>query len=585
MTLRSLILAALLAPGAAAAAAQQTPMPQPDSGAPLPVPGRSVVATRYGIVASSQPLAAAVGAHVLERGGNATDAAIATNATVGVMEPTGNGIGGDLFALVYEARTGRVYGLNASGWAATGMTPEMLRGRGITELPERGVWTVTVPGTVGGWDALRERFGTMPFRDLLAPAIWYAENGFPVAEVTAGLWARSQAFLAADPSSAHTYLPGGRTPRAGQVFRNPDLAASLRRIAQNGRDGYYAGPTAQAIVRAVGDRGGTMTMADLAEFRAEWVEPISTTYRGWRVYEIPPNGQGIAALSMLNLMERHPMAAYGFHSTRALHTMVEAKKLAYADMLRYVGDPRFGAVPVREMLDKERAARRAELIDPASARCSVEPMEIDGVSNAKGAETIYMTVIDREGNIVSLIQSNYSGFGSGLVPQGAGFMLQNRGALFTLQPGQPNTLAPRKRPLHTIIPGFMENGATRIGFGIMGGWNQAQAHAQFVANVVDYGMSIQQALEAGRFTKGTFQGCDVEMEETIPAATRAALAAMGHQITLRPRRTANFGFGQAVMSDSAGVHFGASDPRHDGAAVPETPPVFAATPPPAPRPD
>jgi gamma-glutamyltranspeptidase/glutathione hydrolase len=578
MIVRALPAAVLLATLAAGAGAQQTAMTPTDSAAPLPVPGRSVVTTRFGIVASSQPLAAAVGAHVLERGGNAMDAAIATNAVVGVMEPTGNGIGGDMFALVYEAKTGRVYGLNASGWAASGMTPQMLASKGVTALPERGVWTVTVPGVVAGWDALRQRFGTLPFSTLLAPAIWYADHGFPVAEVTAGLWARSQAFLASHPSSAHTYLMDGRTPRAGQVFRNPDLASSLRRIAQNGREGYYTGPTAQAILSIVHEQGGTMTASDLADFRAEWVEPISTTYRGWRVYEIPPNGQGIAALGMLNVMERFPLAQYGFHSARALHVMIEAKKLAYADMLRYVGDPRFGPVPVAQMLDRERAARRAERIDPARASCSVQPSVLDGVSNATGSETIYMSVIDREGNVVSLIQSNYSGFGSGLVPPGGGFMLQNRGALFTLRPGQPNTLAPRKRPLHTIIPAFMEKDGTRIGFGIMGGWNQAQAHAQFVADVADFGMSIQQALEAGRFTKGTFEGCDVEIEETVPAATRAALTALGHQLTVRPRRTPNFGYGQAVMSDSAGVHFGASDPRHDGQAVPETPPVFESAP-------
>jgi gamma-glutamyltranspeptidase/glutathione hydrolase len=454
------------------------------------------------------------------------------------------------------------------------MTPQMLAQKDVTELPERGVWTVTVPGVVGGWDALRERFGTMPFSTLLAPAIWYADHGFPVAEVTAGLWARSRTFLASHPNSAHTYLVGGTTPRAGQVFRNPDLAGSLRRIAQHGRAGYYTGPTAQAILSIVHEQGGTMTAADLAEFRAEWVEPISTTYRGWRVYEIPPSGQGIAALGMLNVMERFPLAQYGFHSARALHVMIEAKKLAYADMLRYVGDPRFGPVPVAQMLDKERAARRAGQIDGSHANCSVQPSVLDAVSNAKGSETIYLSVIDRDGNIVSLIQSNYSGFGSGLVPPGGGFMLQNRGALFTLQPGQPNTLAPRKRPLHTIIPAFMEKDGTRIGFGIMGGWNQAQAHAQFVADIADYGMSIQQALEAGRFTKGTFEGCDVEIEETVPAAARAALTALGHQLTVRPRRTASFGFGQAVMSDTAGVHFGASDARHDGEAVPETAPVF-----------
>jgi gamma-glutamyltranspeptidase/glutathione hydrolase len=314
-----------------------------------------------------------------------------------------------------------------------------------------------------------------------------------------------------------------------------------------------------------------MTADDLASFMPEWVEPIKTTYRGWSVFEIPPQGQGIAALMMLNLMEASPLGEYGFHSPKALHAMIEANKLAYADMLHYVGDPRFARVPVAEMLDKSKAWARARLIDASKATCQVTPSSLTSISEAPGADTIYLSVVDKDGNIISLIQSNYSGFGSGIVPKGTGFMLQNRGGLFTLERSQPNTLAPRKRPLHTIIPAFMEKDGTRIGFGIMGGWNQAQAHAQFVANIADYGMTIQQALEAGRFTKGTFDGCDVEVEELVPEATRAALAKLGHQVEVRPRRTTRFGMGQAVASTPGGVHFGASEPRHDGAAIPEAP--------------
>jgi gamma-glutamyltranspeptidase/glutathione hydrolase len=289
------------------------------------------------------------------------------------------------------------------------------------------------------------------------------------------------------------------------------------------------------------------------------------------VAEIPPQGQGIAALMMLDLMERFPLGEYGFHSPRALHAAIEAKKLAYADMLRYVGDPRFGAVPVAQLLDKARAARRAGLIDPARAACRTSPEELQSISQAEGADTIYLTVVDREGNIVSLIQSNYSGFGSGLVPKGRGFMLHNRGGLFTLEANRPNTLQPRKRPLHTIIPGFMSKGDVKIGFGIMGGWNQAQAHAQFVSHVVDYGMTIQQALEAGRFTKTTFDGCDLDIEASVPQATRDALTRAGHALTVVPLRSSTFGYGQAVMRTGSGVHYGASDPRHDGAAIPEGP--------------
>lgn len=543
------------------------------TGAKLPITGRSVITTRYGIVAASQPLAAMAGIQVLNLGGNAIDAAIATNAVMGLMEPTSNGIGGDLFAIVYEAKTGKLYGLNASGWSPKGLTPEFLAAKGITKMPERGVHTVTVPGAVAGWTALRERFGTLPFSTLLAQAIYYAENGVPINEITAGLWKNSVRMLSASPNAASTFLINGQAPRAGEVFRNPGLAASLRRVAEHGRDGYYRGATAEAIVAASRELGGTMTPEDLADFQPEWVTPVSTTYRGWTVYELPPNTQGIAALIMLNLMEQYPMADYGFHSVRSLHTMIEAKKLAYADMLRYVGDPKFSNVPVEAMLSKAHAAERAKLIGDR-AQCTVEPSKLAGATDAKGRDTIYMSVIDKDGNIVSLIQSNYSGFGSGVVPKGAGFMLQNRGALFTLEKGQPNTLAGHKRPLHTIIPAFMEKGDVHIGFGIMGGWNQAQAHAQFVSDVADYGANIQQALEAGRFTKETFTGCDVKIEETVPDAVRAELTAMGHQVQTIARRTPTFGYGQAVMSNGTGVHFGASDPRHDGEAIPQPAMVF-----------
>ncbi len=540
-----------------------------------PIVGRSVVATTFGIVAASQPLAARAGVQILERGGNAIDAAIAANATIGLMEPTGNGIGGDLFIIYYEAKTGAVYGLNASGWAPSGLTVDLLSSKGHKTMPQRGIYSVTVPGVVAGWDAMRTRFGTKPFAELLAPAIYYAENGFPLSERIASGWAGSVKMHSEHPNSRKTYLvDGSRAPKAGEVFRNPDLAGSLRLIAQHGRDGYYKGKTAEAILTISREQGGTMTAADLAEFQAEWVTPIKTGYRGWNVYEIGPNTQGISALMMLNLMERYPIGEYGFHSARALHAMIEAKKLAYADMLRYVGDPKFSQIPVAELLSKPRALERTKLIDASRAACKVEPARLAGVTDAQGSDTIYMTAIDKDGNIVSLIQSNYSGFGSGLVPPGAGFMLQNRGGLFSLEKGQPNTLEPRKRPLHTIIPAFMENGQQRIGFGIMGGWNQGQAHAQFVSNIVDHGLTIQQALEAGRFTKGSFDGCDVQIEELVPESVRAELKALGHDLRVVAPRSGTFGYGQAVMSVPGGVHFGASEPRHDGAAIPQAPPIF-----------
>ena len=542
---------------------------QTPAGYPLPVPGRSVVTTTLGIVAASQPLAAKAGAEILDAGGNAIDAAIAANAVLGLVEPHMNGVGGDLFAIIYEAKTGKLHGLNASGWAPSGLTPALLAKRGLTRMPNNGIFAVTVPGAVAGWDAMRSRFGTKPFSELLASAIWYADNGFPVSEVIAGEWAGAERKLSATPEAKATYFLGDRPPKFGEVFRNPNLAATLRRIAEHGRDGFYRGATAEAILALSRTAGGTMTAADLGEFEVEWQEPISTTYRGWRVYEMPPQGQGIAALMMLNIMERFPLGEWGFHDPRSMHAMIEAKKLAYADMLRYVGDPKFSRVPVSQMLSREHASARAANLDLTKAACDVMPAQIAGLEGAHGGDTIYLTVVDADGNIVSLIQSIYSTFGTGLVPPKAGFALHNRGALFTLEANQPNTLAPRKRPLHTIIPAFMEKDGVRIGFGIMGGWTQSQAHAQFVSNIADYGMTIQQALEAGRFVKNSFRGCDVQIEALVPESTRDALKTLGHEIRLVAPRSDTFGRGQVVMSMPDGVKFGASEPRHDGAAIPQ----------------
>jgi gamma-glutamyltranspeptidase/glutathione hydrolase len=532
--------------------------------------GRSMVISRRGVVSAENPLAAQAGANVLAHGGNAVDAAIATNAVMGVVEPMMNGIGGDLFAIVYDAKSGKLYGLNASGWAPAGLSVEFLKSKGIAKMPQKGIQSVTVPGAVDGWAKLIARFGTKKFAELLAPAIYYSREGFPVPEWDAAYWADEVDLLKQDKNAAATYLSGGHAPRMGEVFRNPDLARSLEAIASGGRDAYYRGESAKSIVALSGRLGGTMTPEDLADYSSEWVEPISTTYHGWTVYEIPPNGQGIAALEMLNIMEQFSLGQFGHNSTDALHAMIEAKKLAYADMYRYVADPKFSQVPVQGMLSKEYAARRAKLVDMAKANCDVLPGE---PPLATGGDTTYLTVTDSDGNMVSLIQSNYSGFGSGLVADGTGFALQNRGGLFSLDPNSPNKLAGHKRPLHTIIPGFMSNGQERIAFGIMGGFNQAQAHAQFVSNVVDFGMNIQEALEAARFSKYTFAGCDVYLEDRVPLAVRDGLAARGHKIDLHGAYSAVMGGGQAVQRDiSTGVNYGASDPRKDGEAIPEPSP-------------
>jgi gamma-glutamyltranspeptidase/glutathione hydrolase len=572
------LLSAALALCFCALAQDDAPAPATGGAATPPRPGReqarSMIVTRYGIVATSQFLASQAGAKMLEAGGNAIDAAIAANAVVGLTQPYVNGIGGDLFAIVYEAKTGKVYGLNSSGWTPKALTIDYMKAHNITKIDRTGVHTITVPGCVAGWDTLRRRFGTKPFSDLLASAIFYAEAGFPLPEIGSRSWI-SQPLLK-QPGYKETYMPTGQRPQLGDVFKNPALGESLRQIASKGRDAYYKGKLTETMVKFLQAQGGAHTLEDFAEFEPEWVEPISTSYRGWQVYELPPNGQGVAALSMLNIMENFPLKDYGHNSAAALHVMIEAKKLAYADMSRYVGDPRFGPVPVPEMLSKDLARQRAGMISMDKASCKVLPSDLTAKLNANGRETIYMSVVDKDGNIVSLIQSNYAGYGTGFVAPGAGFSFHNRGAGFDLEPGKPNSLAGHKRPLHTIIPAFMRNGDVSIGFGIMGGWNQSQAHAQFVANVVDFGMNVQMALEAERFTKPTFDGCDVQMEARVPEAVRQELTRRGHVITPITGFSGNMGNGEAVMHDAKrGVNFAGSDPRTDGAAIPEQPVIPA----------
>jgi len=537
---------------------------------------RSMVITRYGIVATSHVQASAAGAQILQRGGSAIDAAIAANAVLGVTEPMMNGIGGDLFAIYWDAKAGKLYGLNSSGWAPQGLTIEHLKAKGMTSMPHEGIDSVTVPGAVAGWHTLHDRFGRLKWKELFQPAIFYAENGYPVPEIIDAYWQDAADVISKDPEARRVYLPNGKAPVVGQIFQNHDLAKALQLVAQNGPAALYKGEIANAILSTSQSLGGTMSADDLAEFSPEWVDPISTTYRDWTIYELPPNGQGMAALEMLNIMETAPASAHrsgdgpsgGSLSVAELHTRIEAMKLAYADLGRYNGDPRFAKIPVKGILSKEYARDRAKLIDPAKANCEV------AAGTPPTSDTTYLSVVDRDGNIVSLIQSNYSAFGSGIAVRGMGFILQNRGGLFSLDPGSPNALAPRKRPFHTIIPAFMEHGDQHIGFGIMGGANQPLAHAQFVSNVVDYGMNIQQAMENARFTVSSKRGCDIVIESRVPLEVRQKLSAMGHQFNVQREYSTAMGRGQAVMHDSkSNLNYGASDARADGSAEPESPPT------------
>jgi gamma-glutamyltranspeptidase / glutathione hydrolase len=530
---------------------------------------RSAVMARQGMAATSQPLATATAIRILQQGGNAVDAAIAANAVLGVVEPMSCGLGGDLFAIVWDSKTKKLFGLNASGRSPAAATIDLFKSKGMSEIPTFGPLSWSVPGCVDGWDELRKRFGTMPWSELLGPAIAYAENGFPVSEIIAGDWHEAEASLKAIPSSASCFLPEGFAPAAGSVFRNPDLARSLRALATGGRDAFYKGPLAEAIVQYSSSVGGLFSRSDFAEHTSNFVDPVSTNYRGYDVWELPPNGQGIAALQMLNLLEAFDLKSMGPQSAESLHLMIEAKKIAYEDRAKYYADPAFAPLPVQALISKPYAARRRSEIKMEQA--NLHPMPGDPGQ----ADTIYLTVVDRDFNCVSLIQSNFHGFGSHHVPAGLGFVLQNRGCLFALDPAHLNRLEPKKRPFHTIIPGFVtKDGKPWLSFGLMGGDMQAQGHAQVICNMIDFGMDVQEAGDAPRFrhfgsSEPTGQaakgGGSLALESGITEETRRTLEAKGHQLARAP---GSFGGYQAIRIDlERGVLIGGSDPRKDGCAM------------------
>ncbi|HET9784218.1 MAG TPA: gamma-glutamyltransferase, partial [Terriglobales bacterium] len=502
----------------------------PPAARPLPgrTQARSMVISRLGIVATSQTLASQAGAQILAEGGSAADAAIAANAALGVVEPMMNGMGGDLFAIEYDAKSGKIQGLNSSGWSPEKLTPALLKSKGYTRMANTGIYAVTVPGLVRGWQALHEKYGKLPWKDLFQPAIYYAEHGYPVTEWIAEKWELQKRKLARDVNGRQVFLMNGETPQVGQVFHNPEYAAALRLVAEQGPDAFYKGPIAQAILATSNRLGGVMTAEDLADYKPEWVTPISTNYHGWNVYELPPNTQGFGALEMLNIFAQYPLGEWGFADPRSFYVETEAQKLAYSDLRKFDGDPKFSKIPVSGLISVGYAKQRAQSIQMDHAACDAPA----GDPARFQADTIYMSAIDSDGNIVSLIQSLYDEFGSGVVVDHYGIMLQDRGALFVLTPGHPDELAGHKRPFHTLIPGFMEKGDLHIGFGIMGGLNQAQAHAQYVSDIVDHGMNIQAAMEAPRFTNRSFGGCTFQMENRIPEAVRAALSAKGDTIRL-----------------------------------------------------
>jgi len=528
--------------------------------------GRSIVISHSGIVATSQVVASQAGAQILARGGSAVDAAIASNAVLAVTEPMMTGLGGDLFVMYWDGKSGKLTGLNASGPAPNALCPEFLIQRGFETMPGDGIHSVTVPGAVEGWHSMHERFGKLPWSDLFRDAIVCAERGFPVHEGMEELWAAPDIVeaLRDNAESARVFLPNGKPPRTGDPFKNPDLGRAFRLVAEHGPAAFYKGEIASAILETSRRLGGTMTAQDLASFCPEWVEPVSTDYRGWRVYELPPNGQGIIALEMLNIMETAAPSAAGAFSADEIHKRIEAMKLAYSDVRRYNADPRTCDVPVAGLISKDYARKRAALIDPRRANPNVK------AGDPVGSSTTYLTAVDRDGNIASWIQSVYAHFGSRITIEGMGFVLQSRGGGFTLDPQHPNCLAGGKRPFHTIIPGFMERGEEHIGFGIMGGPVQPLAHAQFVSNFVDYGMNVQEALEAPRFAKGGPEGNDVAIECRVPQAVLEQLSERGHLIDVYREYDQVMGRGQAILHNSkTGMNYAASDPRGDGAAVPE----------------
>ena len=532
---------------------------------------RSEVIAAHGMAATSQPLATQVALDILQQGGNAIDAAIAANAMLGLVEPTGNGIGGDLFAIVWDAESRKLYGLNASGRSPYSLTLEWFQQQGLESIPSHGPLPVTVPGAVDGWFELHERFGKLPMQQVLAPAIQYAQEGFPVSELIAYYWQRSVPTLEVWAGFKEVYMPGGKAPQKGEIFRNPALARTLQAIADGGRDAFYKGDIARTIDAFMQREGGFLSYRDLAEHTSTWVEPVSTNYRGYEVWELPPNGQGIAALQILNLLEHYDLSKMGFGSADYVHLFVEAKKLVFEDRARWYADPDFNDIPVAELISKEYAARRRELIDLDRAADIFEA----GNPALEEGDTIYLTVADADRNMISLIQSNYRGMGTGLSPDGLGFILQDRGELFTLEEGQFNTYEPHKRPFHTIIPAFVtKDGEPHMSFGVMGGATQPQAHAQIIINMVDFGMNLQEAGDAPRILhQGSSQptgetmldGGTVVLETGFPYETIRDLVGRGHAVGWD---VGPYGGYQAILLDgNEGVYFGASESRKDGQAA------------------
>jgi gamma-glutamyltranspeptidase/glutathione hydrolase len=536
-----------------------------------PFASRSEVIAPHGLAATSQPLATQIALDVLKAGGSAVDAAIAANAALGLMEPTGCGIGGDLFAIVWDAEKQELTGLNASGRSPKSITLEHFREQGLDEIPYLGPLPVSVPGAVDGWFELHARYGRLPIKEILAPAIRYAREGFPVSELIAYYWQANVETRKDFPGFAETFMPGGRAPRKGEVFRNPRLADTYEKIAEGGRDAFYRGEIARVIDAYMTEQGGFLRYEDLASHRSEWVEPVSTTYRGYEVFELPPNTQGVAALEMLNILEGFDIAAMGFGTAEYVHTFVEAKKLAYEDRAKYFADPDFYDAPIEALLSRDYAAERRKLIDPERAARTYPA----GDARLEGGDTIYLTVADADGNMVSLIQSNYGGMGSGMTPGDLGFGLQNRGALFSLDPEHPNVVEGGKRPFHTIIPAFVKkDGKPWMSFGVMGGSMQPQGHVQILVNMIDFGMNLQEAGDAPRIRHtGSSQPTDevmtdggtVYLESGFGEEVRRKLAAMGHRIATE--RT-DYGGYQAIRRDHVqGVWYGASEARKDGQAA------------------
>ena len=531
----------------------------------LPFASRSEVIAENGMAATSHPLATQTAIDILQQGGNAIDAAIAANAVLGLVEPTGCGIGGDLFAIVWDAQTQQLYGLNSSGPSPQAMTIDFVKDQGLEKIPAYGPLPVTVPGAVAGWTALHKKFGRKNFKSLFSSAISYAENGFPVTELIAYYLDGSSKRFKDYPNFADVWMKNGATPKKGEVFKNPALANTYKQIANTYGEAFYKGNIAENMATFIQEQGGLLSVEDLANFIPEWIDPVSTNYRGYDVWELPPNGQGIAALQILNILENFDISSMKLDSAEYVHLFTEAKKLAFEDRAYYYADPNFADIPTSTLISKPYAQERLKLIDPKQAKDSYSA----GLENG---DTIYLTVADKDGNMVSLIQSNYRGMGSGMVPKGAGFMLQDRGEMFSLDPDHKNSLVGGKRPFHTIIPAFItKNDEPFISFGLMGGAMQPQGHAQIVINLIDFGMNLQEAGDAPRIRHaGSSQptgeimldGGYISLENGFSQSTRDQLLKMGHKLKYDK---GSFGGYQAIMLKD-GVYFGASESRKDGQA-------------------